>query len=268
MKCPNDLCLVTRVRWEEGKEFLMHVGDSPYPIILTKRNYRNFCLRSSTKTKDRKNYGALSYETSWEINVSRFHTILHRILFFFFLFFFLFCRSALKELFRSNFPSHQLLALLHKFSSLLNESRNQKRYLNFYTQLIWEWLFKRDVYNTIPTKPPLSQCHGAAHSPFSATLLPLLLSSSHCLWFPGIMNSWEDKCEIYARFPLNIRYRVGLCWHRTDAADACSSIWSCSRKFVCFIEEFETQKKKFSKFAEKSIKNPRFTFNGFERSFL
>lgn len=25
----------------------------------------------------------------------------------------------------------------------------QNRYLNFYTQLIWEWLFKRDVYNTI-----------------------------------------------------------------------------------------------------------------------
>lgn len=114
------------------------------------------------------------------------------------------------ELFRSNFPSHQLLALLHKFSSLLNESRNQKRYLNFYTQLIWEWLFKRDVYNTIPTEPLLSQRHGAA----VFTLLfakPRHASASYSdeslFVIPGdneFMGRWmRNPCKVFIRHQIS-----------------------------------------------------------------
>lgn len=146
----------------------------------------------------RTNEQTLKYKTSWKINVSCSHTISP-------LFRFFAAYKWAEELFYTfsfSFAA-QLSAslLLHSLPCFAKRrEENQKRYLNFYTQLIWEWLFKGDVYNTILTDP--STQHGSKATPFkmpwiSLFVLPLStkasdFTESHCFVIAlRIINSWQ-----------------------------------------------------------------------------
>lgn len=231
MKCPNDLCLVTRMMQGAWKAFSLDRTSERtifkpseftfFPIIiLSPLRYRGKAL-SRTRAKweitaiyaddlrkkkeegkaggvRRTNEQTLKYKTSWKINVSCSHTISP-------LFRFFAAYKWAEELFYTfsfSFAA-QLSAslLLHSLPCFAKRrEENQKRYLNFYTQLIWEWLFKGDVYNTILTDP--STQHGRKATPFkmpwiSLFVLPLSteasdFTESHCFVIAlRIINSWQ-----------------------------------------------------------------------------
>lgn len=104
------------------------------------RNYLDFCFWPSEKRKE-KNYqekkNPLNYKTSWKINAFFLSHI------FFSPFFVRFLINELKNcfiFFALNYSSQHNSVLVGE------QKKKSERYLNFYTQLIWEWLFKRDVY--------------------------------------------------------------------------------------------------------------------------